>query len=232
MINGKTYVGQHTVRNGLTIESDIYWGSGKILMIAYRKYGRNNFKKEILISGEFSKEEIDKLEIEKIAEEKLLGKAEYNLANGGDGGDTSKFIDYKSEIHRNNIKKGTLEGKIRKYGSIEAYKEHQRQVVQENLKKDPKYYTNKGSTGYKFSEEQRKRISEALKGKNKGKKQSEETKRKKREARQKAHKELFERVENYLKSIENFKPGIKAFTEVGKKLGVSYRTVQRCYYKK
>jgi group I intron endonuclease len=45
LVNGKTYVGQH-ITNDL---EDGYLGSGKALKAAIKKYGRDNFKKEILI---------------------------------------------------------------------------------------------------------------------------------------------------------------------------------------
>lgn len=83
-INGKTYIGQHTVRKNRTITSDTYWGSGSILRSAYKKYGRENFIKEILISGYFSQQEINALEIEYIKKERSIGKAEYNISKGGD----------------------------------------------------------------------------------------------------------------------------------------------------
>ncbi len=58
LMNGKTYIGQHTVRKDRTITSDTYMGSGSILREAYQKYGKKSFKKRILISGSFSKEQI------------------------------------------------------------------------------------------------------------------------------------------------------------------------------
>lgn len=94
LMNGKTYIGQHTVRKDRTITSDTYMGSGSILREAYQKYGKKSFKKRILVSGSFSKEQINRFERCMIACQKLIGKAEYNLAKGGDGGDTSRFIDY------------------------------------------------------------------------------------------------------------------------------------------
>lgn len=45
LINGKTYIGQH-ITNDL---EDGYLGSGKALKAAIKKYGRKNFKKEIIV---------------------------------------------------------------------------------------------------------------------------------------------------------------------------------------
>lgn len=83
MINGKTYIGKHTIIEG---RADVYMGSGKLLKRAKDKYGIENFKKEILICGRFTQEEINKFERCAIFFERMLGKAEYNLADGGDGG--------------------------------------------------------------------------------------------------------------------------------------------------
>jgi hypothetical protein len=44
LINGKIYVGIHKLKSG----SDSYLGSGKVLLRAIKKYGRDNFKRETL----------------------------------------------------------------------------------------------------------------------------------------------------------------------------------------
>lgn len=94
LVNGKTYFGQHTLTEGRTFETDTYRGSGKLLWEAYKKYGKENFRRTCIIQGHFSKEQINRFERCMIACQRICGKAEYNLADGGDGGNTSKFIDY------------------------------------------------------------------------------------------------------------------------------------------
>lgn len=232
LVNGKTYIGQHTLREGRTFETDIYYGSGKLINAAQRKYGLENFEKTIVISGFFTKEQLNRFERCMIACQRICGKAEYNLADGGDGGDTSRFIDYKSEEYKNNIKKGTVEGRIRHYGSLENYKMHQKQIVQQNLAKDPDYYTSKGMAGKHFSDETKQKMRESHLGEKNsqyGKKQSDETKRKKREARLKLHNELFSKIRLYLEQLKLDKISMKDKVEIGKKFDCSYKTVERVW---
>lgn len=103
LINGKTYIGQRTLAEGRTFETDTYRGSGKLLWKAYEKYGKENFKRECIISGFFTKDQINCFERCMIACQRICGKAEYNIADGGDGGDLSKFIDYSNEARNKKI---------------------------------------------------------------------------------------------------------------------------------
>ncbi len=151
LVNGHTYFGQRTLTEGRSFETDTYRGSGKLLWQAYEKYGKENFKRECVIIGEFSKRQINRFEKCIIASQKLIGKAEYNLASGGDGGDLSRFIDYHSDSYKKHMsdamKKAYKEG--RNKGWYYCNKNH---------------HSNKGTTGFKFSEESKKKMSESHKG--------------------------------------------------------------------
>ena len=81
-VNGKTYVGQR--KSSKKCQDDKYMGSGKRLRLAKLKYGIENFEK-FLIQYCSSKEETDKAEKFWIAEYRSRGKAEYNIADGGEG---------------------------------------------------------------------------------------------------------------------------------------------------
>jgi hypothetical protein len=81
LINNKIYIGKHQTLN----PNDDYLGSGKALIKAIQKYGRDNFQKEILF--EFNTEaEMNAKEIELVTEEFCNRKDTYNIALGGDGG--------------------------------------------------------------------------------------------------------------------------------------------------
>lgn len=90
-LNGRWYIGKH---NG--IDSN-YMGSGKLLKQAYRKYGIENFEKIILEICD-NEQELDIQEKRWISESNALSDAlSYNLAEGGSGGNLSKFHNYDTQ---------------------------------------------------------------------------------------------------------------------------------------
>jgi group I intron endonuclease len=100
LINGKIYVGQDSKNNPK------YLGSGIALNNAIKKYGKENFKKEILENC-IDKKDMDEKEIYWIdkldARNKDIG---YNITKGGDGclGCSNKGIIFTKE-HKDNISK-------------------------------------------------------------------------------------------------------------------------------
>jgi group I intron endonuclease len=86
-INGKSYIGQYS---GLLF--DKYFGSGKLIKLAIKKYGLENFSKTILEECS-NKDELNEKEIFWIDKLKTIENG-YNLTEGGTGGDLSEFIKY------------------------------------------------------------------------------------------------------------------------------------------
>lgn len=76
-LNGKDYIGCHKTEN----KDDGYMGSGKVLKRAIKKYGLENFKKDILFEASSSEEMFTK-EKELV----VLGPQSYNVKEGGHGG--------------------------------------------------------------------------------------------------------------------------------------------------
>lgn len=179
-VNGKTYIGQHKYTNENN-PMHRYAGGGKLLHLAYKKYGRENFSTEVLYRRIQYKETADSMEIWAIAKERKENKNGcYNIAEGGGRFNTGPM----SEEHKQKICNANRGRKL-----TDAHKQKLREA---NLGKKESEETRrkiskacKGKTccwkGKKLSEEHRKHISEGNKGKNtwmKGSKASKETIRK------------------------------------------------------
>lgn len=95
-ITGKLYVGkQHK-------DDPNYFGSGKLIKLAIKKYSKNNFVKKIL-EHNLTREQADIREKFWIAKTKANSSQGYNMNEGGTGGDNSQHIDYANR----NIKYNT-----------------------------------------------------------------------------------------------------------------------------
>lgn len=93
LVNDRMYVGKHLS----TTHDTTYYGSGKILLQAIHKYGKENFSNVILYEAQ-SIDELNDAEKRLIAQyKKEFGDKMYNIAEGGDGGDT---LSGKSEEER------------------------------------------------------------------------------------------------------------------------------------
>lgn len=80
-INGKIYIGKHQTNN----LNDNYQGSGILLKHAYKKYGDENFTKEILFVFE-TEDLMNQKEAELVTEQFCSNNKTYNLCPGGAGG--------------------------------------------------------------------------------------------------------------------------------------------------
>ena len=91
LINGKIYIGKDKHNN------DKYLGSGKILKQAIVKYGKDNFVKEVIEECENEKTWLER-EVYWINYFNSI-KEGYNIALGGNGGDTISNNPQKKEIY-------------------------------------------------------------------------------------------------------------------------------------
>ena len=158
-INHKTYIGQHKYYKSLLVEDD-YMGSGVILKKAQKKYGIENFSKEIITIA-MSRSEANVLEKYYIAKERKENT--YGCYNIADGGYTSVEFTHTPESRMK-----ALETRKRN-GNLKLSEETKRKISEATKGRVP---WEKGRKRGPHSEETKRKMSEA----NKGKALSEETK--------------------------------------------------------
>ena len=94
LVNGKQYIGQHKGNY-----NDSYLGSGTLIMKAIKKYGKNNFTKEILTYCN-SRQEADEQERYYIEKYNAIESDHfYNCQEGGTGGDGWRACDKWMKQH-------------------------------------------------------------------------------------------------------------------------------------
>lgn len=211
LINGKIYIGQDKNNN------PHYFGSGKKIKRAIKKYGKQNFKKEILEECK-NETHMNEREVYWIklynSQERNIG---YNISEGGKEGDR--------KIGNEIVKNGIYNFWVDKYGEEEANKRKEQQInkiIKHNKEngteltkkgryqiwlekygketadkkhlewreKISKYQQTKLSNGWKHSDEAKEKISKA----SKGRKLSEETKNKLRKPKPKGFSEKLSKL--------------------------------------
>lgn len=139
-ITGKKYIGKH---RSISFD-DSYKGSGKYLIKAFNKYGKENFTCSILCECD-SLEELNIKEIEYIKNFKAVESSDYyNLARGGEGNTAERseetlqkyrasHLGYKpTDIARQHLHEAALKRKKRKPFKHKKpmTEEHKRKIVE------------------------------------------------------------------------------------------------------
>ena len=161
LINGKTYIGQHITKR----LSDGYKGSGYLLKQAFKKYGKENFRREILMFA-VNVAALNFMEKCLITEAYVNSDDNYNLKLGG-------FNGLASLATRLKMSKTRL-GKVYGPPSLETRLKISAGQKGKIITKEHREKLSKAGKGKIISEETRKKISDS----NKNKFVSEETRRK------------------------------------------------------
>lgn len=160
LVNNKIYIGCHATNN----LDDGYLGSGKLLFSAIKKYGKENFTREILETFSNPEDMFDRERI-LVNEDLISSGTAYNLVIGGSGGFKVQDVDdWKSKLKASRGDRGPFKG-----GS---HSSESKQKISESLKGRPAW--NKGLpgtwVGKTHSEESKRKISISKKGQSAGEK--------------------------------------------------------------
>ena len=146
LLNNKKYIGKRMCR--CEIAEDQYLGSGKALQNAIQKYGKENFYKEVIEICENHEHCNEREKYWINFYDAVKNRNFYNIASGGDGGDTYSGLSQEELEKIRKIKSEKSSGKNNpRYGAILSEKTKQKISVayKERYKK-----TGLSSTSGKF----------------------------------------------------------------------------------
>jgi len=179
-INGKVYIGKHQTKN----PNDSYFGSGKFIKSAIRKYGKDNFVKEVLFVFE-TETEMNRKEKELVSEEFVSRNDNYNVGIGGEGGphfSGKSHTPKTKEIYSTDEFRSKVSNGIRKYydnggqpwnkGLTGSTKDETREKISNSRtgtkhSDETKEKIKKARQKQVFSEETRRKMSESAKNRKK-----------------------------------------------------------------
>ncbi len=159
-LNGKIYIGKHQTLN----PNDSYFGSGKAIIAAIKKHGKENFTKEILFIFQ-TEEEMNNKEKELITGEFVLREDTYNLGVGGEGGADFKWKKHSKKT-REKIKELWEKEQYRAKaiaGSIKGGSMSKGRKLSDTAKENIRKGAITRSLNNPPAEETKKKISESLK---------------------------------------------------------------------
>lgn len=150
-INGKYYIGKHQTKD----LNDGYMGSGKLLLQAIQKYGKENFVKVVLFIFD-NEEEMNLKEKELV----VISEQSYNLCDGGNGGfgyiNKSNITKFKGKKHTDESKKLMGHPGNKAFLGRKHSEETKRKIGEKSKTR---------FLGKKLSEDHKRKISESLKRK-------------------------------------------------------------------
>lgn len=162
--DGKVYVGKHTPKHKGE-NPNWYMGSGNYVKDFLKEHSKDELTKKLLVEGEFTTEELNKLEIEYVSKYKQLPNC-VNKARGGDGGQVFWGTDMCSEKDRQKQRERAKQQWIKyKENYMNAAKLRGENYHLKFLKGEiDNSGENNGMYGKHHSEESKKKMSELHKG--------------------------------------------------------------------
>jgi hypothetical protein len=148
LINNKIYVGVHSPTN----LDDGYFGSGKVLKWAIRKYGKENFKRQILHYC-LDVEHAYTIETQIVDDWFINRKDTYNCFLGGKGNRCNKHTDISKAIIKEKRKLQVMKPMSDEHKKRLSILFTGREVSDEQRKKQSETIKEKYKNGYKQSEE-------------------------------------------------------------------------------
>ena len=163
-LTGWNYVGKRSCRKYEKPENRTYMGSGYYLKIDQERLGKENFSKEVLAIC-YDVNELNILETQYIALYRSIGKAEYNIADGGEGGNLGE--EWLKRLHEatstEEYHQKLREGQRRRWASEKARKECGEKSKRSWQDPEVRKRHIEGVKGRVFSEETKRKIGESNK---------------------------------------------------------------------